>query len=334
MLKRLTILAVLLAITQAVVPVPRQAANSPTQRPEQSNQSTCRAQSPSASPSFVPYAVKPNPPAAPTERVHSEDAEQPITISKPVAVSVSRDWLDYATWLGALALVVVGVLGIWLANRTLKAVEKQADLMKSQSDFMLEKERAKLRIELDHSGPIKDEFGCFNIRGWLSIYGNSEAFIRHSVIYASIGPAGIFNPLPEWTWGIHNVPDVIKSNVKPAEFSVMVMGEDGPATDEEIKAVSGKKAEIYCMAKVEFTDTYGRCRELRLRQRFTFAWYQELGAYLAGGWENSGPETDNGEYRIECQPQKPNLGHYPFVGSPGYRPCPMTMSAGIALTCP
>ncbi len=306
MWKRLAILAVFFAVAQTLVPVPGQASNNPTYRPAQANQGTQHTQEPPAPLFTVPNPAKANPPKGTADAVHGEDAGQPVTITKLVPVSVKRDWLDYATWVGGLAILVIGILGIWLANRTLKAIERQADLTKEQSDLLVEKERAKLRVELDISGLIKDEYGTFNIRGWLSIYGNSEAFIRHSEIYASIGPGGIFNPLPEWTWRIHGVPEVIRSNAEPIEFQVGVMSQDGPAEEAEMVPVYTKETEIHCMAKIEFSDAYGRAWVLRVRRRFVFAWHQGTDGYLGGTWEESGPKDDNGEYRIEEQPQKAN----------------------------
>ena len=54
---------------------------------------------------------------------------------------------------------LAGVAG-WLALRTLGAIQLQADLMKDQSDLMVEKERAKLRIELDEFR-LRKRFGFF-----------------------------------------------------------------------------------------------------------------------------------------------------------------------------
>lgn len=168
--------------------------------------------------------------------------------------------------------------------------------MKEQSELMVEKERAKLRIELDEFLPIKDEHEIYWVKGHVSIYGSTEAFIERTEIYASIGPAGIFNPLPEWLWGLH-LPSVIRNESEPTSFAVMVMAEDGPATASQLLPVREAKEFIYCMAKIEFADTYGRKWVFRLRRRFGFIWPQVQSTDIGGRWEDSGPETNNGEYR-------------------------------------
>jgi len=184
--------------------------------------------------------------------------------------------------------------------RQWKAMGEQAKLMKEQSDLMVEKERAKLRIELDEFRPIKDEHEIYWVKGHVSIYGSTEAFIGRTEIYASIGAAGIFNPLPEWLWGMH-LPVVIRSNAEPIPFSVMVMAAAGPATDEEILPVREGKEFIYLMAKTEFTDAFGRRWIFQLRRRFGFIWSQIESPDVGGNWEDSGPATHNGEYRNEVE---------------------------------
>jgi hypothetical protein len=192
---------------------------------------------------------------------------------------------------------LAGVAG-WLALRTLGAIQLQADLMKDQSDLMVGKERAKLRIELDEFRPTKDEHDTYNVAGSVSIYGSTEAFIGKTEIYASIGAGGILNPLPEWLWGMH-LPPVIRSGSEPIPFSVMVMAEDGPAGDEELLPVREAKEFIYCMAKIEFFDAFGKKWVYRLRKRFGFFWSEVQSPGIIGKWDDSGPTTDNGEDRAE-----------------------------------
>lgn len=177
------------------------------------------------------------------------------------------------------------------------AIKRQTDLMKEQSDFMVEKERAKLRIELGEFQPVKDEHETYWVKGHVSIYGSTEAFIERTEIYASIGAGGIFNPLPEWMWGMR-LPTVIRSNAEPIPFSVMVMAADGPTTDDEILPVREAKEFVYVMAKVEFADAFGRKWVLRLRRRFRFIWSDIESPGIGGSWEDSGPASDNGEYEL------------------------------------
>jgi len=96
-----------------------------------------------------------------------------------------KDFYDKAPVWVNLALVLAALLTLW-------TIKRQADLMKEQSDLTTEMNRAKLRIELDPFQAVPDQSEIYNIHGRVSIYGNSEAFITRSEIYASIGPGGAY----------------------------------------------------------------------------------------------------------------------------------------------
>jgi hypothetical protein len=56
-----------------------------------------------------------------------------VSINKFPPVSVGRDWIDYVALFLTIALVSIGSLGVWAANRTLKAIEQQVVEMKAQT---------------------------------------------------------------------------------------------------------------------------------------------------------------------------------------------------------
>lgn len=207
---------------------------------------------------------------------------------------------------GSVTCLVIGWQS-WETRKAGQGAQRAADAAFAQIDLMVERQRAKLRIKLDEFQPVKDEHETYWVKGHVSIYGSTEAFIERTEIYASIGAAGIFNPLQEWLWGIHHVPAVIRSTAEPIPIKVMVMAADGPATDSEFLSVREAKEFVYVMAKIEFADTFGRKWVLRMRQRFGFIWSDVESPGSGGSWEDSGPASDNGEYRVESeQASKPN----------------------------
>jgi hypothetical protein len=261
---------------------------------------------------YTPQADKPSAPiawVAPQNMESKElqaEAKNHIDADVRVISTPAKDGYDKAAFWFSVTLVVVGILGVGIGIGTLlflrsqtAHIKRQADVMKEQSDLMVEKERAKLRIELDEFHPVNDEHETYWVKGHVSIYGNTEAFIERTEIYASIGAAGIFNPLPEWLWGMH-LPAVIRSTAEAIPVRVMVMASDGPTTDEEILPVREAKEFVYVMAKVEFADAFGRKWVLRLRRRFRFIWSDIESPGSGGSWEDSGPTSDNGEYRVEA----------------------------------
>jgi hypothetical protein len=128
MLKHLAILAVLLTIVQAPIPVPRQAADSATQtsRADQKQGQKTQTDSRLATPTIPQSSEGPSQQGAGKE--HSNDKSNPITISKLPPVSISRDWADWAIWVFDGLLVGVGIAQIVLMSRTWKAIFRQANL--------------------------------------------------------------------------------------------------------------------------------------------------------------------------------------------------------------
>jgi hypothetical protein len=203
------------------------------------------------------------------------------------------------------ALALVAALAGYLAYRTLRAIKRQADLMKEQSDLMVEKERAKLRIELKPFRPVRsgDQISMYMVTGSVSIYGFTEAFVERSQIYACVGYDEMINPLPEWFFQIGGLPQVIRSGAPPVEFESMVISTKGPASDKELLPVREKNAPLFCKATIEYSDAFGQKWVLRLRQRFEFI-FPSLSPDALGSWMDDGPPEENGEFKREFQ--KPN----------------------------
>jgi hypothetical protein len=61
---------------------------------------------------------------------------QSVTINSLPAVSVTRDWLDWAAFVCSFVLTLVGIIGVAAALRTLNAVKKQADEMVHQAQLI------------------------------------------------------------------------------------------------------------------------------------------------------------------------------------------------------
>jgi hypothetical protein len=203
-------------------------------------------------------------------------------------------------------LALVGVGGIGAALRTLKIIKLQADLMKEQSELMVEKERAKLRIDLKPLNPFpsEDETEGYMVEGSVAIYGYTEAFIETAEIYASIGEEGVLKPLPEWFFPLH-LPSVIVTGSKPIDFATLVNTKDGPAWDEQIIPVRTGQEFVFCVAKIVFSDAYGHRWVYRLMKKHSFSWEPQNAAEaeILGKWEDVGLPSERGEYRQEQRPK-------------------------------
>lgn len=120
------VLTVLLAIMQTSSPVPRKTANSTDGAAQNVKKDANNNQGPAEIPPTAVNHVTPEPEKTPSSSPSSKDAEQSISVSKLPAVSVDRDWADWVLWGFNGLLVIAGFLGIRVAYKTLKTIERQA----------------------------------------------------------------------------------------------------------------------------------------------------------------------------------------------------------------
>jgi hypothetical protein len=128
--------AVLLIITQAPVPVPRQTPNSPT-----ATSSTVNSQRKDHDAPATPPVPVIDPTTAPSSHPHSgeqgqDDDSHSVVISKFPTVSMSKDWADWGLWVFNFLLVVVGALQVVMLLKTLRAIRTQGDHMERQTGIL------------------------------------------------------------------------------------------------------------------------------------------------------------------------------------------------------
>jgi hypothetical protein len=119
------IFAVLLVVLQAVPPIPRKATDNPASGSRGVKAETNNNQSPSAPAKSVQG------PAATQQNQSTTSPKTNAEKSVPVRdfSSSRKDWWDRAYVICTGLLVIVGVVGTCLALRTLKAMQRQAELM-------------------------------------------------------------------------------------------------------------------------------------------------------------------------------------------------------------
>jgi hypothetical protein len=138
MLKYLAIFAVLLAVAQAPMPIPRQAADNSAGGSHQSSKQ--KTSEDAHSNSGVPPLSKidEGKGAENGQQPTSKNDDQAVTISKFPHVSVAKDWADWAYWgFGGLHLIV-GALQAWFLWSTLRAIQVQAGHMERQTKILEE----------------------------------------------------------------------------------------------------------------------------------------------------------------------------------------------------
>jgi hypothetical protein len=149
------ILAVLLAVGQALMPVPGKAAESQTHTSREIKQKANDNQRPSPTAS-IKLPVSPKPQTATGQAESGQNAEKAVVIRKPVPVTVAEDWWYRAYVILTGLLLVVGIFGIQYARKTLRAIEQQsraakvaAEAAKASSDTLKRGERPWILASID-----------------------------------------------------------------------------------------------------------------------------------------------------------------------------------------
>lgn len=152
------VLAVILAMMQASPPVPRKAANNPTHTSGNIEQHGQSDETVTGNPPSAIETSSGGPPESNSGEQHRNDAGYTVGISKLPPAAVTKDWADWGVWAFSLLLVIVGVLQTLLLRGTLRAIQRQADLLERQ----INKERPRIRVELNdfQMAPIEEGDGA------------------------------------------------------------------------------------------------------------------------------------------------------------------------------
>ena len=129
--------AICLLLFVAVPPIPGQAPDKPANKGGNPKDTSSGQQQPTQRITPAPK-VKPEPsPDSEGGRPEQKQGDNPVSVStvKPLDVrtDVQKDWMDKLNWVFAATLVLIGGGGVYAAVRTLKAIEKQAELMDQQA---------------------------------------------------------------------------------------------------------------------------------------------------------------------------------------------------------
>jgi len=155
------VITVILAISQASVPVPRQAANNTTGSGHNVQKNRSQKDNPSTSLPIVDSTEAQTSKDA-GEAPGNRNAQNTIIIREPVPVSVRTTWWErfYVIFTGLL--VLIGGTGVCAAIKTLRIISHQTVVLTKQTlaarraadaaakniELLISKERARVRIEM------------------------------------------------------------------------------------------------------------------------------------------------------------------------------------------
>lgn len=205
MLKQILI-AGLLVTMQASSPVPRKAAKAAAYSGNNSESEPKNHENTAKNPALLNKQNSASRPNQEAGTVASQDKEYKVNLTTVPILTVAdkpKTWLDgfrdWGQWAFNLGLLVVGIMQAVVLYLAWKKTASQAysmkrqsilmrgqlRLMKLQTDWLIETERPRLSIELDHFDPRQTTTGEHIVTGSVSIYGHTIAKVRNAEICVS-----------------------------------------------------------------------------------------------------------------------------------------------------
>lgn len=196
-----------------------------------------------------------------------------------------------------IAALTGGIIGwqAWEIRKATSAGQKAAQtaldqivLTKTQTDWLLAKERPELSVQLEPFDPFQERAAMrdYYVRGTMSIRGHAAATILRTAICVSpdryvisipfeyfesrTRPSDLHLTLDEID-ELGKLPAIIPAGTSSTPFIAKVYG--GPqraATDEEVSSITNRQSRLYCKAVIEFSDSLGMREPVNFMQSFKF----------------------------------------------------------------
>ena len=230
-------------------------------------------------------------------------------------VSVTKDGWDRAYVVFNGILIVVGTIGVVAAIKTLRTIKRQADLMDRQTGILeksvaaaekgahaaeksisvvIEKERARLFIEVDNLQlpQLQPEFWLLDITYKLFIYGSTLAFVEDS--NATVFVSQSENPPTKN--GYQRV--VTKPVITPTPDAISLNATSfGPSRGEKpiLEQIWKRQQFIHFFGFISYRDLWGNPHRTTFRFRWDITDLRNFDGTLFALWHKVGPPEDNSE---------------------------------------
>lgn len=286
------IFTVLLTIVQATPPVPRQA---PDSAAGTSGHVQKQGKSNNTPPTQTVPALKTD--TAPGPETKSSDqseanAEHPIIISKPVTMTILRDWFDFGIWVFNFLLVAVGVLQFLILKKQARIMgshatelENLAEAAKINNKAAINTARPWLLVPLEKEfseisnpplfarlpGEYRRSYCTIRIKN----FGRSPAQITEMKIWMLIGG---YEDIPDAT--VYDSQDATKEDYVIPQGATMpwqaIVRPDGWITPQELEEITVKKSRyVWLCGYLRYRDTFDRKDAPVYETRICYRWVND-----------------------------------------------------------
>jgi hypothetical protein len=184
-----SLFAMLLMVTQAPVPVPRQTSDSGATSTQHPKKTANSGQQPALAAPAVTLPKESNTPTLKpdTDQQKPNDAQQSVTVSKLPPVTIARNGIDWGV-ISNYLLVAVGIGGIVVAIRTLKKVEQQTAATEKAAIATQKSARATMKSVKLQEAQLRQ---WVEIAAWEAITPHTQQDATEAVLTISFS---VFNP--------------------------------------------------------------------------------------------------------------------------------------------
>jgi len=208
------------------------------------------------------------------------------------------NWIDTFAWpegATAWALFLTLLVIAWQSVETRAAV----DAANSQIQFMKDKERARLEIEIDKFDyvPTAKPFFLQKVSWRVRLHGQSEATILKKHIIACIGEP---NEHPMFNFGVYEM--AIRNVMTPSEriaYGSTPISPTSTTVDDvgafDLDSLKEKKGILYCAGYITFKDVFGDVWTLPFKRKWAYERFgsDELDSEGWGGeWQQEGDNEE------------------------------------------
>jgi hypothetical protein len=284
-MKYLPLIAFLMFM-QASPPIPRKATDTRTGSSKDIQTNADQHKTPS--PAFPIQGD----PQAPSKKqngadVSTHDEPKPVRVTELPPVSVARDSTDCLSLFFTGLLVLAAIVGVVSAIKTLRAIEKQAVLMKDQlvemqqaREMSVVKERARIHIE----PPDAIDLNTYKLGYTVTNSGTTPAIIYFSHVTAEISFTGN-QPKPERG---DQMP--LPENFSPGTFALHTMIVGDPALFHEVldEQIECGEVTVRFWGYINYRDLFFKGDGF-WRKNFHYVWDRREGRFMRHGeaWENT-----------------------------------------------
>jgi hypothetical protein len=205
-------------------------------------------------------------------------------------------------------LVLLGAGAVYAAVKTLRIISLQTNLMREQLGRMVEKERARLKVQCEgvevQGSPPETWILVADIE--IANHGASNAYITRKRGKLSVAPIRGNTPELDDSCDIL-LPypfDIIKPGVEPIHVAVYL--EDAPSSFRDLCiGITSSRLTMHLYGFIDY-ETMGECWRLPFRYKWVMPTIQDnisegdlaKDINIVGGWDKP-CEQGNGEYRIK-----------------------------------